>query len=174
MKLKFKVQPYQTNAVQSVIDCFAGQPKGEGPSYRVDPGVSDQDVDLDLYEGFRNPDLALEDAQILKNVNRVQQRQALPLSESLSHFTALDGKGQRKSAPAAYSKKALAASKINLDIEMETGTGKTYCYIKTIFEMHQRYGWSKFIIMVPSIAIREGVYKSFQITAEHFNESYGR
>ena len=174
MKLKFKVQPYQTNAVQSVVDCFAGQPKGEGPNYRIDLGVSDQDVDLDLYEGFRNPDLALEDAQILKNINRVQQRQALPLSESLSHFTALDGNGQRKSASPPYNKQTLAASKIHLDIEMETGTGKTYCYIKTIFEMHQRYGWSKFIVMVPSIAIREGVYKSFQITAEHFNESYGR
>jgi type III restriction enzyme len=63
---------------------------------------------------------------------------------------------------------------INLDVEMETGTGKTYCYIKTIFEMNKRYGWSKFIIVVPSIAIREGVYKSLQITAEHFTESYGK
>jgi type III restriction enzyme len=72
---------------------------------------------------------------------------------------------------------ALASTKvcpINLDIEMETGTGKTYCYIKSMFEMHQRYGWSKFIIVVPSIAIREGVKKSFQITAEHFLEEYGK
>jgi restriction endonuclease len=58
----------------------------------------------------------------------------------------------------------------NLDVEMETGTGKTYCYIKTMFEMNREYGWSKFIIMVPSIAIREGVSKSFEITAEHFTE----
>jgi len=77
-------------------------------------------------------------------------------------------------AKAAYKKDALAATRIHLDVEMETGTGKTYCYIKTIFEMNKRYGWSKFIIMVPSIAIREGVYKSLQITAQHFTESYGK
>ena len=72
---------------------------------------------------------------------------------------------------------ALVGSKIcpvNLDIEMETGTGKTYCYIKTVFELNQRYGWSKFIVVVPSIAIREGVYKSLEITAEHFLEDYGK
>jgi type III restriction enzyme len=66
----------------------------------------------------------------------------------------------------------MLALKINLDVEMETGTGKTYCYIKTIFEMNKRYGWSKFIIVVPSIAIREGVYKSLQITGEHFAQNY--
>ena len=174
MKLKFKTQHYQTNAVQSVIDCFAGQPKDEGPSYRIDPGIGGPGGDLDLYEGFRNTDLALDDAHILKNINEVQQRQNLPLSESLNHFTILDNKGQRKTVLSAYMKQALAASKIHLDIEMETGTGKTYCYIKTIFELHERFGWSKFIVMAPSIAIREGIYKSFQITAEHFAESYGR
>ncbi len=175
MKLKFKVQPYQTNAVQAVVDCFAGQPKSEGPGYRIDPGSSDKAIDLDVYhEGFRNAALELDDAQILKNIHEVQQRQNLPLSESLNHFTILDNRGKRRSVTSAYTKQALAATDIHLDVEMETGTGKTYCYIKTIFEMHQRYGWSKFIIMVPSIAIREGVYKSFQITAEHFAESYGR
>lgn len=175
MKLKFKVQTYQTNAVRAVIDCFAGQPKSEGPSYRIDPGISDKAIDLDVnHEGFRNANLELDDAQILKNIHEVQQRQNLPLSESLSHFTTLDSKGKRGSVTSVYTKQALAATRIHLDIEMETGTGKTYCYIKTIFEMHQRYGWSKFIIMVPSIAIREGVYKSFQITAEHFTESYGK
>ena len=75
---------------------------------------------------------------------------------------------------AAYKRDALAATRVHLDVEMETGTGKTYCYIKSIFEMNQRYGWSKFVIMVPSIAIREGVYKSLQITADHFTESYGK
>ena len=70
-------------------------------------------------------------------------------------------------APATYRKQAFAATPIHLDVEMETGTGKTYCYIKSMFEMNERYGWSKFIIMVPSIAIREGVYKSLQIIAEH-------
>ena len=155
MKLKFKVQPYQTDAVRAVIDCFAGQPKSKGPSYRVDPGISDKAIDLDVYhEGFRNAALELDNAQMLNNIHEVQQRQNLPLSESLNHFTILDNKGQRRSVTSEYTKQALAATSIHLDIEMETGTGKTYCYIKTIFEMHQRYGWSKFIIMVPSIAIR--------------------
>ena len=90
---------------------------------------------------------------MLANVRDVQKRQNLPLSDKLV---------------------VSAGCKFNLDVEMETGTGKTYCYIKTIFEMNKRYGWSKFIIMVPSIAIREGVYKSLQITADHFTESYGK
>lgn len=62
----------------------------------------------------------------------------------------------------------------SLDIEMETGTGKTYVYIKTMFELNKRYGWSKFIVVVPSIAIREGVKKSFEITQDHFMEHYGK
>ena len=62
----------------------------------------------------------------------------------------------------------------HLIVEAGTGTGKTYCYIKSIFEMNKRYGWSKFIVVVPSIAIREGVFKSLDITAEHFTESYGK
>src|SRR5690606_33187915 len=116
-------------------------------------------------EGFRNADLALTDAQILENIKKVQRRQNLPVSQSLTDFTTFNGKGERVPAPADYKKNALTATRIHLDVEMETGTGKTYCYIKTIFEMNKRYGWSKFIIMVPSIAIREGVYKSLQITA---------
>jgi len=63
---------------------------------------------------------------------------------------------------------------MDFTIEMETGTGKTYVYIKTMYELNKHYGWSKFIVMVPSIAIREGVNKSFQITAEHFQEIYGK
>ena len=61
-----------------------------------------------------------------------------------------------------------------LDVEMETGTGKTYVYIKTMFELNKRYGWSKYIVVVPSIAIREGVKKSFEITEDHFMELYGK
>lgn len=151
MKLKFKVQPYQTQAVDSVVDCFAGQPLVSGITYRIDPGCKAQ---MNAFEqGFRNADLALTDLQVLANIRSVQRRQNLPLSDTLSPS---DG------------------CRFNLDIEMETGTGKTYCYIKTMFEMNKRYGWSKFIIMVPSIAIREGVYKSLQITADHFTESYGK
>ena len=151
MKLKFKVQPYQTQAVTAVVDCFAGQPMSTGITYRIDPGRKAQTSAFE--EGFKNADLALTELQVLANIKDVQRRQNLPLSDKLV---------------------ASAGCRINLDIEMETGTGKTYCYIKTIFEMNKRYGWSKFIIMVPSIAIREGVHKSLQITADHFTESYGK
>jgi type III restriction enzyme len=151
MKLKFKVQPYQTNAVESVVDCFAGQPNAGGIIYRIDPGREAQASAFDV--GFKNADIALSDVQVLTNIKDVQRRQNLPVSGTL--------------VPSA-------GCNFNLDIEMETGTGKTYCYIKTMFEMNKRYGWSKFIVMVPSIAIREGVYKSLQITADHFAEAYGK
>ncbi len=172
MKLKFKVQPYQTNAVNDVVDCFAGQPMTSMLSYRIDPGRAAQASAFE--EGFKNADIALSEAQILENIQKVQRRQNLGASPSLTDFTTFNAKGERVAAPAAYRKNALAASRIHLDVEMETGTGKTYCYIKSIFEMNKRYGWSKFIIIVPSIAIREGVYKSFHVTAEHFTESYGK
>jgi type III restriction enzyme len=151
MKLKFKVQPYQTQAVNAVVDCFAGQPMLSGITYRIDPGRKAQTSAFE--EGFKNADLVMTELQVLANIKDVQRRQNLPISDKLV---------------------ASAGCRINLDIEMETGTGKTYCYIKTIFEMNKRYGWSKFIIMVPSIAIREGVHKSLQITADHFTESYGK
>lgn len=151
MKLKFKVQPYQTQAVTAVVDCFAGQPMSNRITYRIDPGRKAQTSAFE--EGFKNADLALTELQVLANIKDVQRRQNLPLSDKLV---------------------ASAGCRMNLDIEMETGTGKTYCYIKTIFEMNKRFGWSKFIIMVPSIAIREGVHKSLQITADHFTESYGK
>ncbi|MGY6630549.1 MAG: type III restriction-modification system endonuclease [Wenzhouxiangella sp.] len=172
MKLKFKVQPYQTNAVNDVVDCFAGQPMTSGLSYRIDPGRSPQTSAFE--EGFKNADLALAEPQILENIQKVQRRQNLPVTQSLTDFTTFDKKGARVPVTAAYRKAALAATRVHLDVEMETGTGKTYCYIKSIFEMNKRYGWSKFIIIVPSIAIREGVYKSLQITADHFTESYGK
>lgn len=171
MKLKFKVQPYQTAAVDSVVDCFAGQPRKDGITYMIDPGQGIEQR-LNLEEGFRNAELDLTGQQVLANIQKVQRRQNLPISTSLSEYfftdkTNKDGTPKRK--PASYK----PGAPINLDIEMETGTGKTYCYIKSIFEMNKRYGWSKFIIMVPSIAIREGVSKSFAITADHFAQSYG-
>ena len=131
-----------------MVDCFIGQALEEA-QYRIDPGMNVQMTVSDT--GFRNAAIQLSDIHILENIQKVQKRQNLPLSQRLIERT---------------------GCKYNLDIEMETGTGKTYCYIKTIFEMNKLYGWSKFIIMVPSIAIREGVYKSFQITADHFTESY--
>lgn len=177
MKLKFKVQPYQTNAVNDVVDCFAGQPLTSGLIYRIDPGVikKGQQIRPEAdYEGSKNADLALTDSQILENIQKSQRRQNLPVAQSLTDFTTFDNKGARVPVKGTYKKEALTATRVHLDVEMETGTGKTYCYIKTIFEMNKRYGWSKFIIMVPSIAIREGVYKSLQITADHFTESYGK
>ena len=172
MKLKFKVQPYQTNAVNDVVDCFAGQPMTSGLTYRIDPGRKAQSSAFE--EGFKNADLALNDLQILENIQKVQRRQNLPVSQSLTDFTTVNARGERAPVAATYKREALAATRIHLDVEMETGTGKTYCYIKSIFEMNKRYGWSKFIVMVPSVAIREGIYKSLQITADHFTESYGK
>ncbi len=154
MKLKFKTQAYQTAAVQTVVDCFKGQPPAspEAISYRIDPGKAKKGVeDLFTESGFKNADLTLTDTTLVDNIRQVQHQQNLPVSDALVKTK---------------------VARVNLDVEMETGTGKTYCYIKTIFELNRQYGWSKFIIVVPSIAIREGVAKSLQITAEHFLETY--
>lgn len=167
MKLQFKVQEYQTDAVDAVVEAFAGQPKHDGISYRVDPGrrvagstrkrdaqTLDEASGTDLDAGLRNAEIVLSGAKVLENVHAVQRSRNLPLSAKLV---------DSKAAPGAP----------NLDIEMETGTGKTYVYIKTIMEMHKRYGWSKYIVVVPSVAIREGVKKTFDVTAEHFQQHYG-
>jgi type III restriction enzyme len=175
MKLKFKTQAYQTAAVRAVVDCFKGQPPAtaDAISYRIDPGKAKQGVeDLFAESGFKNADLKLTDIALLDNVTKVQQQQNLPLSSSLTDFYTFDGNRERIPATTQYKDTAKAVSRLHLDIEMETGTGKTYCYIKTIFELNKQYGWSKFIIVVPSIAIREGVAKSLEITADHFLETY--
>jgi type III restriction enzyme len=159
MKLKFKIQPYQTAAVQAVVDCFAGQPpaSARAVSYRIDPGkqAKGQTIGSTVSggDGFRNADLLLTDQALLENVQKVQHSQNLSASTALTKTK---------------------VSAVNLDIEMETGTGKTYCYIKTVFELNRQFGWSKFVIVVPSIAIREGVAKSLAITADHFQETYGK
>ena len=162
MKLKFKRQAYQAEAVNAVAECFNGQQRNDLLRYRIDPGKASRKKDessttgiqytlaLDQL-GFKNAELTLSEDEILKNIQEVQQRNNLKMSEHLVK----DG-----------------TCHINLDTEMETGTGKTYVYIKTMFELQQRFGWSKFIVVVPSIAIREGVLKSFQITADHFMEEY--
>ena len=169
MKLKFKAQQYQTNAVEAVVDCFLGQPLSSGIKYLIDQG-NEKQRSFSINDGFKNADLRISEDQILKNIQDVQKRQNLPISSDIISFVEFDSKGKSKEKPKSYK----AGAKINLDIEMETGTGKTYCYLKSIFELNKRYGWNKFIIMVPSIAIREGVYKSIKITAEHFMESYGK
>jgi type III restriction enzyme len=157
MKLKFKKQQFQDEAVAAVVSCFQGQPLSSGIIYRLDPGAEIESQARLLanleYTGFRNNDVAIPAFAVLENIRLVQQNQSIKISDALKHTSACD---------------------YNLDIEMETGTGKTYCYIKTMFELHKQYGWSKFIIVVPSIAIREGVFKSLEITTEHFLEAYGK
>ena len=173
MKLRFKQQEYQTRAVDAVVDCFKGQLNSDGNSYRIDPGVGGQQhLNNENGHGFKNGELNISGQRILENIREVQSRQNLPLSQSINLFKTLE-KDTFVEDP-AYTKKALEIAPYHLDIEMETGTGKTYCYIKTILEMNKQFGWSKFIIVVPSIAIREGVYKSLEITADHFHETYNK
>jgi type III restriction enzyme len=147
---------HQTAAVNAVIDCFAGQPKNVGLTYRVDPGKRRRSGEESLLadSGLRNGEIVLSESQLLANLHAVQRERNLPLSSKLA---------TSKAAPSAP----------NLDVEMETGTGKTYVYIKTIMELNRRFGWSKFVVVVPSVAIREGAKKTFDITAEHFQQEYG-
>lgn len=177
MKIHFKTLDYQKDAVKAVVDCFVGQPKLEGHRYMIDQGAvksqkptaqADMLEDtLDLHRakskkvigdvGFENAKIFNLDA-VLKNIQNVQMVNILEPSPSL---VTDDSKG-----------KNLTDSPLNLNIEMETGTGKTYCYIRTMFELNAKYGWSKFIIVVPSVAIREGVHKSLEMMADHFQQEY--
>ena len=174
MKLQFKVQSYQTAAVEALADCFDGQPRSDVRSYLLDPGriaTGQQYRASDLMDGFANAALDLSAERILANVKTVQRRQNLPQSQSLTDYfdgqaTSKDGTPKRR--PSSYK----PGADFNFDIEMETGTGKTYCYIKSIFELNRRYGWSKFIVMVPSVAIREGVRTAFHATQDHFAQAY--
>ena len=151
MKFQFKIQQYQTDAVENTVGVFAGQPSHDPAAYRRDVGRER----LDFEEtGYRNAEVELDARQLLENIRKVQRESNIPLSDKL---VATNGLGA-----------------CSLDIEMETGTGKTYVYIKTMFELNKRYGWSKFIVVVPSIAIREGVHKSFAMLEGHFMEHYGR
>lgn len=148
----FKPLDYQAKAAEAVVDCFAGQPRIEGVSYQIDPGKSAQTQASMFEEGLRNAPLKLSNADLLENIRKVQMAQHLPPSGELF---------KSKAAP------------VNLDVEMETGTGKTYVYIDTMYRLYREYGWSKFIIVVPSIAIREGVLKTFSDTEDWFQSLYG-
>jgi len=148
MKLKFKPYAFQTDAVAAVVDLFRGQEKRQD-TFTI---VNERQINLDAGLGVGNA-LTIGDEQLLANMQAVQKRHSLPLTEDLG------GRGEASIAP-------------SFCIEMETGTGKTYVYTKTIFELHKQYGFTKFIVVVPSVAIREGVYKSFQITADHFAAQY--
>ena len=147
MKLQFKHQPFQAEAADAVCDVFCGQPY-RTVTYRRDLGdlTGVQMSTYDTEVGFRNQPFVpeLTNRKLLDNLRTVQRRNGLKPSDELT------GPG------------------VNLSIEMETGTGKTYVYTKTIFELNRKYGFTKFVIVVPSVAIREGVYKSFEITWEHF------
>ena len=152
MKLQFKHQKFQADAAKAVVDVFAGQPY-MAPSYMMDRGKVTQQVlfDEENYTGWGNQRIVpeLNNQMILDNIRKLQREHQIEPSSKLE-------------------------GTYNLTIEMETGVGKTYTYIKTMYELNKHYGWSKFIVVVPSIAIREGVYKSFQITQEHFAEKYGK
>lgn len=155
MKFNFKIQQYQTDAVNAVADVFQGQGFHDRTSYIRDIGRDNQFVQLKLDDedtGFKNEVVELTDEQLLANIQDLQRRTNIHESSKLE-----EGLGR-----------------CSLDVEMETGTGKTYVYIKTMFELNKRYGWSKFIVVVPSIAIREGVKKTFEITEDHFMECYGK
>lgn len=158
MKFNFKIQQYQTDAVDAVVKVFQGQGYHDKISYIRDLGrrQEEQQMQLDIEPdddtGYRNEEIELTDEQLLLNIQKIQSRNNIKQSRTL----------------------VKDLGRCSLDIEMETGTGKTYVYIKTMFELNKQYGWSKFIVVVPSIAIREGVKKTFEITADHFMEHYGK
>ncbi len=167
MKFRFKIQDYQTEAVSAVAKVFKGQPFSDMVKYTRDLGIRKKRADGqgtlwdaeyagrtfdENDDGFENANIVLSDEQILENIQNVQKENNIKVQDELVKHL----------------------GRCSLNIEMETGTGKTYVYIKTIFELNQRYGWSKFIIVVPSIAIREGVKKSFDQMEEHFMQYYGK
>ena len=154
MKFRFSIQQYQSDAVKSVTDVFKGNIISDN-RYIYDKGnISYSTLEYHLIDdiGYKNSKISLSSDELLKNIQDIQKNNGLAISTTLS---------QRY-------------GRCSLDVTMETGTGKTYVYIKTIYELNKLYGWKKFIIVVPSIAIREGVYKSFDITGEHFYGQYNK
>lgn len=168
MKFNFKIQDYQTDAVESIVKVFEGQGYHTGLGYIRDLGSLpaqeteiqttflkeelEEQMVLEDSTGYKNEEIALSDDALLQNIRNLQQQNNIKQSAEL----------------------VKDLGRCSLDVEMETGTGKTYVYIKTMFELNKRYGWSKFIVVVPSIAIREGVKKSFEMTVDHFMEHYGK
>ena len=145
IELKFKHQQFQIDACKAVCDIFDGQPKSELASYILDPGKEVNTVSFEQ-DAFANSPLLISEREIWDNIHKKQI--ALGLKPS--------GK---------------VGDDINLTIEMETGTGKTYTYIKTIYELNHLYGWTKFIVVVPNVAIREGVKKLLKIHASIFSKN---
>lgn len=156
MRIQYKHQKFQADAAKAVVDVFAGQPYLT-PTYMMDRGTGTYQINFNEevdYTGWSNHRIIpeLNDQLVLEHLQKIQRANQIQPSNKL------EGR----------------ADGYNLTIEMETGVGKTYTYIKTMYELNRAYGWSKFIIVVPSIAIREGVYKSFEMTQEHFAEEYGK
>ena len=152
MKLKFKHQSFQREAARAVTDIFVGQRYSDGFAYRYDKGRSNSkqaSIDYDI-AAYRNEPIMLNKDSLVRNIREIQMRQ------DLEPITNIVGEG------------------LNFTIEMETGTGKTYTYIKTMYELNKLYGWTKFIIVVPSVAIREGVVKSLDVMKEHFDSEYSK
>lgn len=166
MKLQFKEQDFQIQAVKAVVDCFDGQPLKTNrftlerskelirKAKQASTGAIAIEYDIEEEIGYRNSLLQITEDHVLSNIRKVQKDNDLRESLQIE---------RPNGVKLGY----------NLTIEMETGTGKTYTYIRTMYELQKRYGWSKFIVIVPSIAIREGVYKSFEVTQDHFQELYG-
>ena len=154
MEFKFDAnQKYQHDAISSIVDLFDGQPKDTSTlktslaSKLLSSGLQDS-LDLTSEVGAVGNKLVLDEATILENLQRVQDRNGLEIAVELN------------------------ASSLNFDIEMETGTGKTYVYLRTAFELAKKYNFSKFIILVPSIAIKEGVISSIDLMRQHFQDLY--
>ena len=162
MKLQFKEQQFQIDAVKAVVDSFEGQPQKtnrftlERRKEIIRRTKQSTIVANEIFEeiGYRNSPIQMPELQVLENIKKIQQQNEIYESKRIE-------------CPAGTN------TGYNLTIEMETGTGKTYTYIRTMYELHKKYGWSKFIVIVPSIAIREEVYKSFEVTQDHFQELYG-
>ncbi|MBQ1971814.1 MAG: DEAD/DEAH box helicase family protein [Treponema sp.] len=181
MKFTFKIQKYQTEAVDSLVKCFEGQQFADKVQYLRDKGlmpkiqkVNNQEelfdeqmlkqvlhdrhseLDSESFEdsdnGYRNAELVLSEKELLDNIHKIQDKNFIIHSAKIEK----------------------TANRPSFDIEMETGTGKTYVYTKTMYELNKAYGWSKFMIVVPSVAIREGIFKSLEYTQEHFMEHYGK
>ncbi len=146
MKLQFKTQDFQTAAVEAVAGLFAGQERSRATFSVMEEGQLPDQTSFGPAELGVGNVLRLTNEALTANMRAVQKRNLLPMTDS-------------------------AASR-QFCVEMETGAGKTYVYTKTIFELNRRYGFTKFIVVVPSVAIREGVYKSFQVTQEHFALQY--
>ncbi len=163
MKLQFDPsQAYQIDAINAIADLFEGQPLAKG-DFEIQMQQPDGQMQFegDLLIGNN---LLLDQSTIIHNLHAVQQRNGIEKSDVTTGFflpMTLPAKQETR-----------LADGVHFSVEMETGTGKTYVYLRTIHELHKRYGFKKFIIVVPSIAIKEGVLKNLQITREHFDTLY--